>query len=86
MEDLNSSIKTGEQPGAGPVAEATPADSVLESPGARRPAEEPTAIADGLGGGERLAPMADEQVAVPRATARAAGSSEVDAGVVDAAP
>ena len=33
-----------------------------------------------------MAPMADEQVAVPRATARAAGSSEVDAGVVDAAP
>ena len=48
--------------------------------------EESTTPAGGLGDGERLAPMADESVAVPGATAEAAGSSGAEAGVADAAP
>jgi len=44
---------------------------------------ESTAAADGLGDDERLAPMADESAAVPRATAGAAGSSEVGDGVAN---
>ena len=56
-------------------------DPILESSGARQPTEESTAPTGGLGDGERLAPMADESVAVPGATAEAAGSSGAEAGV-----
>ena len=51
----------------------------------RWPTEESTAAADGLGGGERLAPTADESAVVLGATVGAAGSLEADAGVADAA-
>ena len=63
-----------------------PAAPVLESPGAQQPAEESTATADGLGGGERLASMVDGSVTVPGATAKAAGSSRAEAGVAEATP
>ena len=86
MEDLNPSIQTDDQLGAGPSAEAMLANPVPKSPGARQPMKESTAAADELGGGERLASMVDEPATVPRATAGAAGSSEADAGVADAAP
>ena len=58
---------------------------VPESPGAWQSVEELTAIADGLGGGERLASMADGSATVPRAMVEAAGSSEEEAKVADAA-
>ena len=63
-----------------------PTDPVPESSGAQWPMEESTAAADGLGGGEQLAPMADESAAMPGVTAGATGSSEVDARVADATP
>ena len=66
--------------------EALLADPVPESLGARWPAEESTAVADELGGGEQLALMVDEPPAVPGATAAATGSLEMEAGVADAAP
>ena len=61
------------------------ADPVLESSGAQQPVEESTAPAGGLGGDERLAPMADESEAVPRAMAKAARSSGAKARVSHAA-
>jgi len=45
-----------------------------------------TTTADGLGSREWLAMTADESTATPGATAGAAGSLEVDAGVADAVP
>ena len=65
--------------------EAIPADPVSESPGVQRPLEESTADADELGGRERLASVADEPMAMPRAMVGTTRSSDVDAGVVDAA-
>ena len=59
-------------------------DPVLKSLGTRRPAEESTNAADGLGGGERLALTTNELAAVPRATTGATGSLEADAGVAKA--
>ena len=86
MEDLNPFVQTSEQPGAGPGAEAMPTDPVPESSGARRPVEESTAPAGGLGGGERLGPTADGSVAMPGATAETAGSSAANAGDAGATP
>ena len=63
-----------------------PTDPVPESLGARRPMEESTATADGLGDRERLALTVDETAAVPEATARATRSSEAEDGVVNVAP
>ena len=86
MEELNPSVQTGEQPGAGPGAEKMPADAVLESPGAQQPVEESTAAAGGLGGSERLVPTADGSVAMPGATVETAGSSTANAGDAGVAP
>ena len=65
MEDLNPLGQTGEQPRAGPGAEAMPANSIPESLGARRPTKESTTAADGVGGGERLAMMAADATETP---------------------
>ena len=86
MEDLNQSIQTSEQLWASPDVETMLVDPILESPSARWPVKESTATTDGLGGGEWLAPMVDEPVAVLGAMARAVGSSKADAGVADTAP
>ena len=59
------------------------ADSVLESPGAQRFAEESTTAADGVGGGERLATTVGESTETLGAMAGAAESSKVEAGAVD---
>ena len=58
---------------------------ILESLGARQSVEELAAVADGLGGGERLASRVDGSMMVPRAMVEAVGSSRVEAGVTDAA-
>jgi len=86
MEDLNLSVQTGEQTGAGPGTEAMPVDPIPESRSARWPTEESTATTGGLGDGERLTPMVNGSAVMPRATVEAAGSSEVDAGVINVAP
>ena len=59
-------------------------DPVLEFPGARRPAEESTTAAKGLGGRERLVTTVDELAATLGAMVGVVVSSEADAGVVDA--
>ena len=66
--------------------EAMPVDPVPESLGARWPAEKSVTDVDVLGGGERLAAMADGSVAMPAATAETIGSSEAVARVADATP
>ena len=60
------------------------ADSVRESPGARRFAEETTTATGGVGGEERLPTMMDDSGETPGAMARAARSSEAEAGAADA--
>ena len=85
MEDLTPPIQTDEQPRAGPGVEAMLVAPVSKSPGARQPAEESTATADGLGGGERLVSTADGSAIVPGATVEATRSSGAKAGVVDTA-
>ena len=62
------------------------ADPVPESLGARRPAEESTTTAGGLGSGERLAPMEDRSTTMPGETIEAAGALEADAGVANTTP
>ena len=61
-------------------------DPILESLGAWRSMEESTATTGELGGSEQLAPTVDESATVPRATAKATGSSATNARDVDAAP
>jgi len=78
-EDLNPFVKYGEQPGAVLGAETMPADSVPESLGARRFANESYIAVDGVGGGERLAMTAADAMEMLGATARATESSEVGA-------
>ena len=62
-----------------------PVDPIPESPSARQPEEESTAIASRLGGGEQLAPAADGLVTIPRETAGIAESLGADVGVADVA-
>ena len=57
-----------------------------ESLVARRPVEESTTAADGLGGGERLALMADGSATEPEVTTETTGSSGAEARAADAAP
>ena len=66
------------------MVEATPADRISESPGARWPAKETNTAADVLGGGERLAPMVDRSTAMPEVAAKTARTSGAEAGVADA--
>ena len=75
MKELNPSVQTGEQPGASPNAEAMLADPVPESLGARRPAEESTTTAGGLGSGEWLAPTVNGSATMAEATTEAIGAS-----------
>ena len=63
--------------------EATPADPIPKSSGARQHAEESSAPSSGLGGGKKLAPTIDGSAAVPGTTVVATESSEADAGVAD---
>ena len=62
------------------------ADPVLESPGARWPIEESTTTAGGLGGGERLTPMADGSATMLEETAGIAKSLGVEVGVAGVTP
>ena len=83
-EDLNPSGQTGEQPGAGPSAETLRIDSVPESLGTRRFAEDSTTTADGVGGGEQSTTTMGDSIEMLGATVRATESSEVGAGAADA--
>ena len=67
-----------------PSVETLWADSVLESPITRRFVEYSTTTANGVGGGERLATMADDSTETLGAMARAIESSKAEAGAVDA--
>ena len=78
--------QTDEQPKAVHSTEALQIDSVLESPGARRFAEDSTTAADGVGGGERSATMTGDLIETLGATARAAESSKVEARAAGAVP
>ena len=60
------------------------ADSVPDSPGAHRSAEESTTTASEIGGGERLLTMVDESAAMPGAAVRATRSSKAEAGAANA--
>ena len=55
--------------------EALLADPVPESLGARWPAEESNTVADVLGGGEHLVPMADGSTAMPKVATETVGTS-----------
>ena len=61
-------------------------DPIPESLGARRSVEESTAATGELGGGKRLASIADRSVTVPEATMETVGSLGAEAGAIDAAP
>lgn len=63
-----------------------PVDPIPESLGARQSAEELTTATGELGGGERLALMADELATVPEATTKTIGSSEAETGATDVTP
>ena len=58
-----------------------PVDPILESLGARQPAEELSTPLAGLGDNERSASMADGSAAAPEATMGTAGSSGAEVGV-----
>ena len=60
-----------------------PTDPVLESLGARRPTEESTTAADGVGGGERLVTTAADATETTGATTGATEPSEVGVGAAD---
>ena len=62
------------------------ADSIRESPSARRSTEESSTAADGVSDGERLATTAGDSVEMPGVTAGAAKSLEVGAGAIDVVP
>ena len=82
---MNPFTQTDEQLRAGPSAEVTLTDPILESQGVQQPAEESTAATDALDGSERLAAMADRSATKPMAIAEAAGSSKAVAGVANIA-
>ena len=63
-----------------------PTAPIPHSPSARQPKERSTAASGGLGEDERVALTTDGSVAVPEATARAAGSSGAEAGATDVTP
>jgi len=86
VEDLNPSDQTGEQPEVVFGMETMLADSVPESSGAWRFAEESTTATDGVEDGERLATMVVESMVTLGATARATGSLEAEARAADAMP
>ena len=81
VEDLNNSGQTREQP-----RETLLADSVLESPGARRFVKDSTTADDGVGGGEWSATMVSESTEMPGASARAVESLKAGAGAANDLP
>jgi len=78
-EDLNPYVQSGEQPGAIPDEETMPADSVPESPGAQRFAEESATTADGVGDREQLVTMVADVMEMPGVMAGATESLEAGA-------
>ena len=65
------------------MAEAIPADTVLESPGARQPTVELTAATDVLGGNKWATAMMDGSATKPAAMAETVESLEATTGAAD---